>query len=190
MINDAALAEKPTLHGPTITLVPLAAHHTEPMWRFTADEETNRLTGTRQAFTQDQIRTWCATRAEQPDRLDLAVEDPATGRFLGELALNDLDRDNASASFRIALTPGSTGRGIGTEATRLLLRHAFEEVRLHRVHLEVWAFNERAARAYEKAGFILEGRARQAHHWAGEFHDVLHMAALRDEWLAARAQAY
>ncbi|MFF2953546.1 GNAT family N-acetyltransferase [Kitasatospora sp. NPDC057965] len=183
--DPGALAHKPTLPGATVTLVPLSARHTDPMWRFTSDEETNRLTGTRRAFTHDEIRDWCTTRPDRPDRLDLAVEDRATGRFLGELALNDLDPDSASAGYRIALTPDSTGRGAGTEATLLLLRHAFATVRLHRVHLEVFAYNPRAARAYEKAGFQHEGRARQAHHWAGEYHDVLRMAALRPEWLAA-----
>ncbi|MFF8773433.1 GNAT family N-acetyltransferase [Kitasatospora sp. NPDC015120] len=183
--DPGALARKPTLPGATVTLVPLAARHTDAMWRFTDDEETNRLTGTRRAFTHDEIRHWCTTRPDQRDRLDLAVEDRATGRFLGELALNDVDADNASAHYRIALTPDSTGRGIGTEATVLLLRHAFGTVRLHRVELEVYAYNPRATRVYEKAGFRHEGRARQAHHWAGEYHDVLRMAALRPEWLAA-----
>ncbi|KJS61776.1 GNAT family N-acetyltransferase [Streptomyces rubellomurinus] len=186
MTSDlAALAVKPVLHGPTVRLVPLDARHTEPMYRLCTDQETNRLTGTRTAFTREQIQQWCATRPEQPDRLDLAVEDPATGRFLGEVALNDLDPDNSAADYRIALTPDSTGRGIGTEATLLVLRHAFETIRLHRVQLEVHEYNERAARAYRKAGFTLEGRARQAHHWDGRYWDVLHMAALREEWLRA-----
>lgn len=180
----AALAVKPTLHGPTVRLVPLDGRHTDPMWELCTDEATNRLTGTRTAFTRDQIHRWCTTRAEQPDRLDLAVEDPATGRFLGETALTDVDPDNSSAGFRIALTPDSTGRGIGTETTLLVLRHAFETLRLHRVHLEVFEYNERAAHSYRKSGFALEGRSRQAHQWDGRYWDVLQMAALRDEWLA------
>ncbi|MFB7124838.1 GNAT family N-acetyltransferase [Kitasatospora sp. NPDC056273] len=180
----AALAMKPTLHGPTIRLVPLDERHTDPMWELCADETTRRLTGTRTAFTRDRIHQWCTTRAQQPDRLDLAVEDPATGRFLGEAALNDVDPDNSSAGYRIALTPDHTGRGIGTETTLLVLRHAFETIRLHRVHLEVFEYNERAAHSYRKSGFTLEGRSRQAHHWDDRYWDVLQMAALRDEWLA------
>lgn len=180
----SALAVKPTLHGPTIRLVPLDARHTDPMWALCADQETNRLTGTRTAFTRDRIAQWCATRADQPDRLDLAVEDPTTGRFLGDTALTDIDPDNNSAAYRIALTPDSVGRGIGTETTVLVLRHAFATVGLHRVRLEVFEYNERAARAYTKAGFTLEGRARQAHHWDDRYWDVLHMAALRDDWLS------
>ncbi|MER7753034.1 GNAT family protein [Kitasatospora sp. NPDC097643] len=184
-VDLAALADKPTLHGPTVRLVPMEARHTDPMWELCHDEETNRLTGTRTAFTRDQIQRWCTTRPDQTDRLDLVIEDPATGRFLGETALTDVDPDNASASYRIALTPDSTGRGLGTETTVLVLRHAFETIRLHRVHLEVFDHNERAAHAYRKAGFTIEGRARQAHQWNGRYHDVLHMAALREEWLRA-----
>ncbi|MGW7443876.1 GNAT family N-acetyltransferase [Kitasatospora sp. NPDC054795] len=180
----AALAVKPTLHGPTIRLVPLDERHTDPMWELCTDKTTNRLTGTRTAFTRDRIHQWCATRPDQPDRLDLAVEDPTTGRFLGETALTDVDPDNSSAGFRIALTPDSTGRGIGTESTLLVLRHAFETIRLNRVHLEVFEYNERAAHAYRKSGFTLEGRSRQAHHWDNRYWDILQMAALRDEWLA------
>ncbi|MFJ9844934.1 GNAT family N-acetyltransferase [Kitasatospora sp. NPDC101155] len=81
--------------------------------------------------------------------------------------------------------PDSTGRGIGIETTLLVLRHAFETVRLHRVHLDVYEYNERAVHAYRKAGFTLEGRARRAHHWDDRYWDALHTAALRDDRLAA-----
>ncbi|MFI6156621.1 GNAT family N-acetyltransferase [Kitasatospora sp. NPDC051170] len=73
---------------------------------------------------------------------------------------------------------------LGARTALLLLRHAFETIRLHRVHLDVYECNERAIRSYEKAGFILEGRARQSHHWDGRYWDTLTMAALREEWLA------
>ncbi|MER8185469.1 GNAT family protein [Kitasatospora sp. NPDC094015] len=187
MINHAALLDKPTIDGRLVRLAPLAPRHAEALWRSTLDPEVRRLTGTRREFTLESIRTWCAERAGCPDRLDLAVEDPADGTFLGDLALNDLDPDSESAGFRIALTAGHPGRGLGTEATVLLLRYAFEEVRLHRVELEVFAHNPRAVRAYEKAGFVHEGRSRQALLWDGERHDVLRMAALRTEWRPAPA---
>ncbi|GAA2745445.1 MULTISPECIES: GNAT family N-acetyltransferase [Kitasatospora] len=184
MINSVALTDKPTLIGDRIRLVPLTLRHAEPMWRSTMDPETRRLTGTVREFTLDDVETWCAGRCEQDNRLDLAVEDLASGAFLGELALIELDERAQSASFRIALAPGAPGRGYGTEAARLMLRYAFEEVRLHRVQLEVFEYNPRAVRAYEKAGFQHEGRSRQALVWEGERFDVLHMAALRPEWRA------
>jgi RimJ/RimL family protein N-acetyltransferase len=85
------------------------------------------------------------------------------------------------------LGPSGQGRGLGTEATRLLLGYAFEHLPLHRIELEVYAFNPRARRAYEKAGFVVEGRRRDALLYDGERVDAIVMSVLRPEWLTAHA---
>ncbi|MGW7018373.1 GNAT family N-acetyltransferase [Streptomyces decoyicus] len=179
MIDATALSEKPVLTGDRVLLVPLSVRHAAAFHAACLDPETRRLTGSHHDFTREEIQAWCAGSADRADRLDLAVEDRETGAFLGELALSQIDPPNANGSFRIALVPGATGRGIGSEATRLLLDHAFDRVRLHRVQLEVFDFNARARRAYEKCGFEVEGRMREALFWDGAWHDVFVMAALR-----------
>ncbi|UCD99505.1 MAG: GNAT family N-acetyltransferase [Chloroflexota bacterium] len=73
-------------------------------------------------------------------------------------------------------------RGYGTEAINLLLKHGFFTLNLHRIFLRVYEDNPRAIRAYEKAGFIHEGRMRQAEFHDGQFHDVLLMSVIRREW--------
>ncbi|MFH8568254.1 GNAT family N-acetyltransferase [Streptomyces sp. NPDC017993] len=178
MIDACALSEKPVLPGSRIRLAPLSIRHATGFHTTTLDPEIRRLTGTHRHFTLEDIRAWCSGRADQKDRLDLAIEDRETGDYLGDLALMGIDADNAYGMLRIALVPGATDRGIGTEAIRLLLDYAFDRVRLHRVQLEVFTFNERARRAYEKCGFEVEGRMREALAWNGEWHDVLLMAAL------------
>ncbi|MFE1172603.1 GNAT family N-acetyltransferase [Streptomyces sp. NPDC058773] len=179
MIDATALAEKPVLTGARVRLVTLSARHAAAFHAACQDPETRRLTGTHHDFTRAELGTWCAGSADRPDRLDLAIEDRATGDFLGELALSRIDPPNAHGVFRIALVPEATDRGIGSEATRLLLDYAFDRVGLHRVQLEVYDFNPRARRAYEKCGFEVEGRMREALHWDGAWYDVLVMAALR-----------
>lgn len=181
VIDHSALAEKPTLHGKRIVLVPLAERHTDAFVAELRDAEVRRLTGSHNEPDPGAIRMWCATRAAQPDRLDLAVEDPESGEFLGELALTRLDPDNESADIRIALRLDMAGQGIGTEAIRLVLDYAFERVGLYRVQLEVFEFNPRAIRAYEKAGFRHEGRMRGALLWDGERHDTFLMGVRRDD---------
>jgi RimJ/RimL family protein N-acetyltransferase len=74
------------------------------------------------------------------------------------------------------------GKGYGTDAMRVLLRYAFTEINLRRVSLGLFAYNPRAQRAYEKAGFVLEGRLRQAHRRDGQRMDELLMGILREEW--------
>ena len=74
------------------------------------------------------------------------------------------------------------GMGYGRDAMRILLRYAFEELNLHRLSLSVFDYNSRAIRSYEKAGFVIEGRARQFLSRDGHRYDMIFMGLLRDEW--------
>ena len=127
-----------------------------------ADPESGRLTGTHAEFDEATARRWYASRGEQDDRLDLAIVERATGEYAGEVVLNELDRANRTCGFRIGLRPGSWIVGLGSEATRLIVDYAFDTVGLHRLELEVYAFNPRARHVYERAGFVYEGTRRDA----------------------------
>lgn len=82
-------------------------------------------------------------------------------------------------NYRIALAgPWLRGHGYGTEAGRAVVEWAFDVVGLHRVSLEVYAFNPAAQRSYEKIGFVVEGRARDALRWDGAWADAVCMAML------------
>jgi RimJ/RimL family protein N-acetyltransferase len=74
------------------------------------------------------------------------------------------------------------GKGYGTDAMRLILRYAFSELNLHRVSLDVFEYNPRALHSYQKSGFVLEGRQRQAILRDGRRWDILFMGILREEW--------
>jgi RimJ/RimL family protein N-acetyltransferase len=142
-----------------VLLRPITAADADGMWETVHDPEGNDLTATTATFTREQIDAWCATRATQDDRLDLAVVDRATGEYAGEVVLNDHDPESDSANFRIALRgPAYYGRGLGSEATRLVVDHALRTMGLRRITLNVLARNPRAQRAYEKAGFRELGR--------------------------------
>lgn len=171
-------AHKPTLTGDRVILRPVTVDDAPALAEMVADPEGARLTGTHATFTDEQLRTWYATRGAQTDRLDLAVVDRATGEYVGEVVLNDLDEANLSCSFRISLGPKARGRGLGTEATRLAVGYAIDVVGLHRVELEVYSFNPRAQAVYEKAGFVREGVRRDALRWNGEWVDAITMSIL------------
>lgn len=172
----------PTLCGERILLRPLGSEDGENLWADVRDPEVRRLTGTHHKFSYEEIAAYCASRADQTDRITLAVVDLQSGDWIGEVVLNDYDEPNRSAGLRIALRANSCGRGLGTEALSLLVAHAFGPLRLHRVSLEVYDFNARAIRAYEKVGFQHEGRMRDALWWEGTPRDTLVMAILAPEW--------
>jgi RimJ/RimL family protein N-acetyltransferase len=75
------------------------------------------------------------------------------------------------------------GKGYGTDAMKVALRFAFTEINLERVTLNVFEYNPRAIRSYEKAGFKHEGRMRGALLKDGRRWDMIYMGILREEWL-------
>jgi RimJ/RimL family protein N-acetyltransferase len=109
-------------------------------------------------------------------------------RAIGTIGLFDIDLTNGSAGLGISLgDPGDRGQGLGTDALEILLDFAFGELRLERVWLDVYDFNRRAMRSYEKAGFTDEGVLRHAVYRRGRYQDLHRMAILRREWATRRA---
>jgi RimJ/RimL family protein N-acetyltransferase len=74
------------------------------------------------------------------------------------------------------------GKGYGTDAMRVILRYAFDELGLQRVSLGLFDHNERALRSYAKAGFVVEGHTRGALQRDGERRGEYFMGILREEW--------
>lgn len=177
---------KPTLVGERVLLRPVVADDAPGLAELLHEPEVRRLTGTHGGVRPGVLEravNWYSSQATNTDELYLAITDKLTGDYVGEIVLQELDTDNRSCSFRIALVgPRAFGCGYGTEATRLILSHAFETLGLHRVELEVYAFNPRARYVYEKVGFVREGTKRHALNWHGEWVDAHIMAVLADDW--------
>ncbi len=159
------LATKPTLTGTLVTLRPFRDGDVEVMAQILSDPEVRRLTGSVESTAQaqrpepldDRLRDWYATRNEQTDRLDLAVEDAATGRLVGEVVLNEVDLEALTCNLRVLIGPEGRDRGLGTEAVGLATAYGIERLGLRRITLEVFEFNPRGRRVYEKVGYVVTG---------------------------------
>ncbi|WP_203580871.1 GNAT family N-acetyltransferase [Microbacterium hibisci] len=190
-MSSAPFLVKPTLEGERATLRPFTAPDIDAMGEVLADPEVLKLTGSVRttAETLDQptqldarTRQWYETRGTEPDRLDLAIIDPATGLCVGEAVLNEWSEPDASCNFRILIGAAGRGKGLGVEATRMLVDHAFRSTDVNRIELEVYDFNPRARHVYEQSGFVEEGRRRQAFTFDGSRIDAFIMSILREEW--------
>ncbi|MEU3273519.1 GNAT family protein [Saccharomonospora sp. NPDC006951] len=179
MISAEVFRGQPVLTGERVRLEPMGIEHFDGIWPMMSEPESTRLTGTHRRFTEGGVRNWLATRKDHHDRADWAIVRREDGEVLGEAVLDELDPHNGSAAYRISLVgPKVFGRGFGTEATRLVVDYAFDVAGLHRVSLEVFDFNPRAQRVYEKCGFVREGVQREALLWEGRRHDAITMAVL------------
>nr|WP_280635571.1 GNAT family protein [Bacillus sp. 165] len=105
--------------------------------------------------------------------------------LVGFVALHSIEWNNRAGLLAIGIGEAKNrNKGYGTDALRLILRFAFEELNLDRVGLDVIDYNKSAIRAYEKAGFQHEGRMRAAVYRDGKHYDRVIMGILRSEWAA------
>jgi RimJ/RimL family protein N-acetyltransferase len=105
---------------------------------------------------------WFAEMPHHHDRVYFAIESSESGHHIGNTWLWDIDRRHRRAELRIVVGErASHGHGCGTEAIELMAGYALAALELHKVLAYVLATNPRARRAFEKAGFELEGTLRQ-----------------------------
>jgi RimJ/RimL family protein N-acetyltransferase len=182
----SSFSVKPTLTGEKTVLRPFTGADVDLMWEIIEDPEVERFTfSPGNELTLDRVRSWYRSLSDRPDRLDLAVTDRGTGELVGEVVLHEWDPHARSCTFRTLIGPRGRDRGIGTEATRLIVGHGFEQLGLHRIQLEAYSHNHRALRVYEKVGFRTEGVRREAQFRNGAWLDEVIMAVLDHEWAAA-----
>lgn len=189
----AELVDRDLWHPPQIVGRMVALRRPEPgdidaVVRWYRDPEIARLTRYQtRPMTQAEIERFFQVRMLAQDALAYSIVELPTWRLIGFTTFSSLDGDNGSVMFHITIGERDAwGRGMGTEATELMLQHAFERLGLHRVGLTVFSYNVRAIRAYEKAGFVAEGRLRDAIQRDGRYFDEVQMGILAGEWLSAR----
>lgn len=124
--------------------------------------------------------------AEHVMVIEVQDESRANGyRPIGTCQFHNLDWRCRSAEVGIMIGEKAFwNQGYGTETMKLLLKHGFETLNLHRLWLRVYDKNKRGIRAYEKAGYRYEGKFREAHFQNGQYDDVHFMSVLRQEWMA------
>jgi RimJ/RimL family protein N-acetyltransferase len=130
-----------------------------------------------------EFATRLAPGQNDPNKVEFHLRTLQDDRLIGFAALHSIEWNNGAALLAIGIGESANrGKGYGTDALRLILRYAFDELNLHRVGLDVIANNTPAIRAYQRAGFQREGTMRDAVLRDGSRHDRIFMGILRHEW--------
>ena len=112
-----------------------------------------------------------------------AVDDK-TGESVGHISLGAISRKNRSGRISRVLVGNTAARGQGIcqKMIKEVLRIGFEQLKLHRISLGVYDYNKSAVKCYEKAGFKIEGTARDVLWYKNSFWSLIEMSILEDEW--------
>ncbi len=105
-------------------------------------------------------------------------------KCIGNARLHNISKNDNNATFAIGIwDTTSYSKGIGSEATKLVLEYAFKVLKLHRVDLKVLDYNKRGIRCYEKCGFKRDGVLRENAYIEGQYHSDIIMSILEREYI-------
>ena len=138
-----------------------------------------------EATAKGQIAKWSANEKDDLGSAIETLDDPPV--LVGNSPSWGARRRTRCATIGIALGREYIGRGYGTDAMRVIVDYGFREMGLHRIQLGVAPFNPAGIRAYEKAGFVEEGRLRESVLHDGRWYDEVLMSILDHEWAARRS---
>lgn len=122
---------------------------------------------------------------KKPDGVNFfLVIETLAGQFAGSISVRG-DQRRFNFEYGISVNREHWGRGYAEEALRLLFRYMFGELRMHKAHAYVYAFNERSQAMHRKLGMVEEGRLREAQFTDGKFWDILVYGLTEEEFFEA-----
>lgn len=131
-------------------------------------------------FSEEEIEERFFTPKRDCGRFIILNEDQ---KPIGTTGYRDVNIPARSAILFIVIGESEYwDQGYGTDAFKVLIDYLFYQWNFQRLSLDLWDGNHRALKAYEKLGFKVEGRLRQARFVLGEYHDAILMGLLRDEY--------
>lgn len=169
--------------GEKVILRPITMEDTDLVvsWRNQPAVQNNFIF--RQKMTPQMHQAWMETKVAQGSVVQHIIIAKETSQPIGSVYFRDIDYSHESAEFGIFIgVDTGRGKGYGQETVRLFIKYGFEVLTLHRISLRVLAHNAQAIHIYQNAGFQQEGYFRDMVKIDGQFHDVIFMAALADDF--------
>ncbi|WP_207435751.1 GNAT family N-acetyltransferase [Sabulibacter ruber] len=168
-----------------IKLSPLVKTDVTPFYSWINDEEVIKysLSSFKEINTNQEVDRWFEKTLEDTRSINLGIYLNQTNQLIGYAGISGISKLNRSGEFFIFIGEKQYwGQGIGTEVTKQILKLGFSDFDFNRIMLTVSEPNIGGIKAYENAGFKIEGRLKQACYRDGEFHDKIVMAVLKSEW--------
>lgn len=168
-----------SLRDGEISIGPILPEDTGPMFLWMNDVAAANLDFAYRPVDWMAFKAWSEELSRSSTATLFAIRKVSHLKPIGFVLFKNIQAVHRSAELGIRIGDESErSKGYGRAATALALRYAWNHLDLKRVHLQVFAHNARALRAYRAGGFVEEGRLRQAAFIDGKWADIVLMASL------------
>jgi len=173
------------INGTQVNLRRIRGIDAPDICRLARDREISRFTFIPRPYTLENAeqfikltqKHWRSKRAYR-----FGIEDPKTGRIIGMIGLEVINYRHKNVEIGYWLGKPYWGRGLMTEAVRLVLRVCFRELKLKRVCAHVFPQNTSSMRLLDRCGFTPEGRLRKVMLRRKRWQDAFVYSMLREEY--------
>lgn len=167
------------LKGAQIYLRPICAADTDRVVKWRNDKNVVKNFIYRVPISRKAHLDWLKNKVEQGNVHQFVICRNADEMPLGSVYLQNFEEEHKKAEEGIFLGEEQAyGKGIGTEAAKLILKYAFEQLRLHKVVARVLAYNQASVRMHEKAGYVQEAYFREELFLDGKYEDLIFFGAI------------
>lgn len=111
----------------------------------------------RKTYSLDGELEWIKSKLEE-NAIIFSMIEKKTNEFIGNIEIIKIN--NNIGEIGIAITPKKQDNHFGQEAIKRLIEYAFNELNLEGLELNVYDFNPRGIKCYEKVGFVIDGQGK------------------------------
>lgn len=155
----------------------------ERTWEWLNDPEIFLIMGIHSPPSTSEQGRWFEMADQAKDKIIFAICARETNEHIGNVSLDSIEFRHRTARLSVFIAnPMNRGKRIGRRAIYLLLEYAFHHLNLRKVHLKMFADNERVFEFYRNLGFVLEGTLRKHEYVNGKYVDKNILAIFSDDF--------
>ncbi len=171
------------LNGSSVYLRPWQDSDIELLYKGMNDPDVRETLFTFRPKSKDELMEEIKKDLSTEKNILLTICESTSNQSVGITAFYRIDYISRAAIFFLALYDSSKwNRGYGSEATKLMIDYAFNILNLNRIQLHVSSENPKAISIYEKSGFIIEGKLREAMYHNNRYVDFNVMSIIRSDF--------
>lgn len=170
------------LRGKKTILRPIRESDVEPLQVWVNDERIRNYISRYLPVSETQEKNWIADLGKRPNDIILGIE-ALYGKLIGTIGLHKINAKDCHATHGVIIgSPDHWSGGYGTDAGTQLFNWAFDELNLRKIKSSVISYNRRSLNYHLKCGFEIVGKWRQDIYKHGQYHDIILLDLLKEDW--------